>query len=192
MAAKQEVKVQVIEKEYVIPLRREWMKVSRYKRTAKSVKAIKQYVARHMRVPDRDLSKVKLDIYLNNELWFRGVKHPPNKIKVRVKKEGQIVRVELVNIPNEVRFSRLRQEKIHKKIEKEKEAKTEEKPKEKVSEEDKKKTEGEDKVEKEKTETEKEKSVEHANIKLAEQAAKAQKHTVKGKGPQVQRKALKK
>ena len=183
--AKQEIKTQTIEREYVIPLRKEWMKVPRYKRTARSVKAIKKFIVRHMNIRDGDTNKVKLDIYLNNELWFRGVKNPVNKIKVRAKKEGDIVRVELVSVPNEIRFSRLRQEKRHKRIEK----------KEKVEE----KKEGlEEKVETEKSdgekkeEGEKEKSVEQANIKLAEQAAKAQKHTMKGKGPQVQRKALKK
>ena len=36
-----------LEREYVIPLRREWMKVSRYKRTARGVKAVKKFVARH-------------------------------------------------------------------------------------------------------------------------------------------------
>jgi len=46
-----------------------------------------------MRVPDRDVSKVKLDIYLNQEIWFRGKKKPPAKIKVRVKKEGELYMV---------------------------------------------------------------------------------------------------
>jgi large subunit ribosomal protein L31e len=177
-----------LEREYVIPLRREWMKVSRYKRTAKGVKAIKEFIARHMRVPDRDINKVKLDMYLNNELWFRGGKKPPTKVKVRAVKEDEIVRVELVETPDIIKFSKIRQDKRHKKVEKKKvEAKSEEGLEERV-EPSVEKTE-EDKIKEE----EKVKSVEQANIRLAEQSAKAQKHAIsKDKGPQIHRKALKK
>ena len=99
-----EAKIQTIEREYVIPLRREWVKVPRYKRTFKSVKAVKEFIARHMRVADRNLDKIKLDVYLNNELWFRGGKTPFSKIKVKAKKEGEIVKVELAEIPEHVKF----------------------------------------------------------------------------------------
>lgn len=182
--AKQVAQVEkTIEREYVIPLRKEWVKVPRYKRTAKSVKAIKEFVAKHMRVPDRNTSNVKLDIYLNNELFFRGVKKPPAKIKVKVKKVGDIVKVELADEPEHIKFLRATQEKRHKKVEKKKEEpKAEEK-----KEEPEKKTEGEKKEEKEK-----EKSGEQAQLKMAEQAVKAEKHMTKGAGPQIQRKALKK
>ena len=50
------------EREYVIPLRKEWRKVANYRRTGRAVKEIKKFIARHMKVPDRDLNKVKLDI----------------------------------------------------------------------------------------------------------------------------------
>jgi large subunit ribosomal protein L31e len=179
------------EKEYVIPLRKKWAKVARYKRTSKSVKAIKEFIARHMRVPDRDTGKVKLDVYLNNELWFKGSNNPPTKIKVRAVKEKEgDVRVELVEIPENVKFLKAKQEKRHKKVEKKKE----EKPavKEKLEDKIEEKKEGEKTEEDKKEEKEKEKSVEQAQIKAAEQAAKVQKHVVKGKEPQVQRKALKK
>ena len=177
-----------IEREYVIPLRREWMKVPRYKRTARGVKAVKKFVARHMGIRDRDLNKIKLDVYLNNEIWFRGGKKPPSKIKVKAVKEENIVRVELVEAPERIKFLKARDEKRHKKIVKEKvEEKKESGLEEKIE-----KTEGEKTEEEKKEETEKEKAVEQANIKIAETAAKAQKHTIKGKGPQIQRKALKK
>ena len=71
-----------VEREYVIPLRKEWSKVPKYKRAAKSVKAVKKFIARHMRVPERDADKVKLDVYLNNELWFRGSRKAYNKISM--------------------------------------------------------------------------------------------------------------
>ncbi|MCH7568526.1 MAG: 50S ribosomal protein L31e [Nanoarchaeota archaeon] len=187
-----EIKTQTIEREYVIPLRRKWMKVVRYKRTARSVKAIKEFIARHMRVPDRDTKKVKLDIYLNNEIWFRGCKNPPTKIKVKAIKDGDIVRVEMVDIPEVVKFAKARHEKIHRKVEK-KEPKPEEKA-EKAEEKtvEEKKAEKEEGEKKEEVEKEKEKSVEQAQTKIAEQIAKAEKHTTKVKTPTAHRKALKK
>ena len=132
-----------------------------------------------MRVENRNLDKVKLDIYLNNELWFRGCKKPPAKIKVKAKIEGENVFVELVEMPDKWKFVKKRQERIHKKVEK----KVEKKKEEKI----------EEKTEEEKTEQkEKAKSVEQAQTKLAEKATKAQKHTIKEKAGPIQRKALKK
>src|SRR3989338_11580624 len=85
----------MLEREYIIPLRREWLKVPRYKRASKAIKAIKQFLARHMKVEDRDVRKVKLDKFLNEEIWFRGIKKPPAKIKVKVRKYSDRVEVEL-------------------------------------------------------------------------------------------------
>jgi len=172
---------QISEREYVIPLRREWTKVPRYKRTSKSVKAVKEFIAKHMKVPDRDLDKVKLDIYLNNEMWYRGARKPYSKIKVKAKKVGENIFVELVDVPEVVRFTKEKHNRWHKKSDKKvKGAASEDKGEEKTDEEQKK-------------ETEKEKSVEELNQKIAQQKAKEQKHTVgKGKDPQIQRKALKK
>jgi large subunit ribosomal protein L31e len=174
----------VLEREYIIPLRKEWTNTPRYKRSFKSVKAIKEFVARHMRVPDRDLNKVKLDVYLNNEVWFRGAKKPPAKIKVKVRKEGDTVFVELADVPDFVKFHKAKIERRHSKSEKkeEKKAKAEEKEEktEEKSEEDKK------------GEEEKAKSEEAFNEKAAQQEAKAQKHLTSVKTPHAHRKALKK
>ncbi len=178
-----EVKTQVLEREYIIPLRNEWMKVSRYKKTAKSVKAIKEFIARHMRVADRDLDKVKLDVYLNNEMWFKGRQTPFTKIKVKARKDGDIVKVELADVPDHVKFLRAKHEKRHKKGEKKVELKGEEK-KEEVGEQ---KT-----IEEKKDEIAKEKAVEDVNVKMAEQKAKTLKHTPKDKKVVTHRMALKK
>ena len=176
------------EREYVIPLRKEWMKVARYKRTRRAVKEIKNFIARHMKVADRDVDKVKLDVYLNNELWFRGCKKPPAKIKVKAKREGEEVLVELVDLPEKWKFAKKRQDKVHKKVEKKKVEKKEEKKEEPKTEEEKKEEE-----EKKREEKEKAKSSAIAQEKATEKMVKAQKHTVQsGKGPQIQRKALKK
>jgi ribosomal protein L31E len=172
-----------VEREYTIPLKKQTLKVPRYERTSRAVKTIKQFVARHMKVPERDLKKVKLDVYFNNQLWIRGRKKPPAKIKVKVKRDGENIIVDFVEVPEHIKFLKQRQEKIHKKIEKKKvESKPEmkEEPKEE-------KTEGEKKEEKEKAQ-----SAAIQNTKEFEKAAKTQKHTTQAKTPQTQRKALKK
>ena len=49
--AKKEAEPKVtLERTYIIPLRREWLKVPEYKRTNKAVKAIRQFIVRHMKI----------------------------------------------------------------------------------------------------------------------------------------------
>lgn len=175
-----------LEREYIIPLRREWHRVQAYERTGRAIKAIKKFIAKHMKVQDRDLSKVKLDVYLNNELWYRGRKNPPAKIKVRATKEGDIVKVNFVEIPQHVKFLKAKDEKRHKKAE---ETKPAEKPEVKPEEKAEEKTE-----EQKKDEKEKETSTEIQHVKEAKEDAKAQKHMPKldNKKSQPQRMALRK
>ncbi len=181
-------KIQATEREYVIPLRREFLKVPRYRRGGRAIKTIKQFIAKHMKVPDRDTSKVKLDVYLNNEVLFRGRKSPPGKIKVRVKKDDDIVKVSFAETPQHVKFLRLKHSKKHKAPEK-KPAPAPAKPtaEQPLSTQAKEQT-----PEQKKEEKEKEQSVAQLREKQAHQQARAEKHIVKGAGPQVQRKALKK
>jgi len=174
----------ILEREYVIPLRRELLKVPIYRRSERAVKAIKKFIAKHMKVTDRDVKKVKLDVYLNNEIWFRGITNPPSKVKVKARKEGDIVKVDFVEIPAHVKFLKGKHEKRHKKPEVKKEAKPEAKPaetKEEVKTEEQKKD-----------EAEKEKATELLHAKEAKQDAKAQKHTTKVKEESYHRQALKK
>ncbi len=180
-----EAKTQKLEREYIIPLRREWIRVPQYKRTARAVKAIKKFIAKHMKVADRDVDNVKLDVYFNNELWFRGRASPPAKVKVKATKEGEIVKVEFVEVPQYVKFLKAKHNKFHKRAEKSQQPKAPpvEKKEDKTTEE---------KAQEKKAEVEKEKSVEELNIKQAEQQAKTQKHTTKVKEVPIQRMALKK
>jgi large subunit ribosomal protein L31e len=80
--AKETKPTEKIEREYTIPLRHRWKIVPTYKRANKAVKAIKEFLVRHMKIRDRDLDKIKVDKYLNEAIWARGIKHPPSKIKV--------------------------------------------------------------------------------------------------------------
>jgi len=133
--AKQKTETKIIlEREYIVPLRREWLKVPEYRRGKKAVKALKQFIAKHMKVYDRDLDKIKVDIILNNEIRFRGIRHPPAKILVKAKKfDDGIVRVELVNIPEHIKYDLARREKRKEEVHKNKKV-SEEKPAEKKEE----------------------------------------------------------
>jgi hypothetical protein len=64
-----------------------------------------------MKVENRDLDKVKIDKDLNQFMWARGIRKHPHKIKVKVTKEGESIRVELVDYPNNLKFKKLREEK---------------------------------------------------------------------------------
>jgi len=167
-----------IEREYVIPLRKDWMKVPRYRRTPRAIKFIKTFLAKHMKVEDRDIGKIKLDKYLNQELWFRGIQNPPHKIKVKVVKENGIVTAELVNIPEKVKFQMAREKKAEtegkKKADAKKSAKTQAEPAEKS--EDK----NQDGTPDKKEEKEKAIATEQAGEVVAKQMAKAAKHESKG------------
>jgi large subunit ribosomal protein L31e len=146
MAEKKETK-QENGKEFVIPLREKCRVVPRYKKTNKAVKTIKEFLVRHMKIRDRDLKKIKLDVYLNEFLWKRGIKNPPHKIKVKAIKEGETVKVELVDIPKKIEQKKARREKIENlSSEIGKKKKAEAKPKEKKEDTEKKEDEKEKKA----------------------------------------------
>lgn len=149
----------IIEREYIVPLRREFLNVPRYKRANKAVKALKEFLARHMKIYDRDLRKIKVDILLNNEIRFRGMKKPPAKIKVNaIKYDDGTVEVKLVNIPKHIEFQIAREARREVEMAQAESGKKEEKAeaKEAVKTEDNKaqKTETKEKEESSKIETE--------------------------------------
>ncbi|MEK6875595.1 MAG: 50S ribosomal protein L31e [Nanoarchaeota archaeon] len=161
--AEKNSKEEKIEREYTIPLFKEWIKAARYKKANKAVRALKEFIVRHMKIRDKDLNKVKLDRYLNEYIWDRGIRHPPHKVKVKAIKEGDIVRVELVEYPERLKFKKQREEKFEEKSKAGKEKKKKEKSaEEKTSEE----------IEREKEEKEKKTSVVEEGLKLEKEAAK--------------------
>lgn len=175
MPKKTETKTETIEREYIIPLRRRWKIVPRYKRANKAIKTIKEFLVRHMKIRDRDLNKIKIDKYLNEIVWFRGIKKPPARIKVKAIKDGENVKVEAVEMPDKLKFKKLREEKMLKEgAEKSKKKKEEKKPE----------TEGEEKKEEEK---EKKAAVVEAGKEMEKAAAKKMKHQTKEKVKQPKR-----
>ncbi len=168
-----------LEREYIIPLRHRWSIVPRYKRTNKAVKAVKEFLVRHMKIRDRDLDKIKLDKYLNETLWNRGIRSPPSRIKVLAVKEGDIVRVTAVDLPTNIKFKKAREEKVISSAKKVAEKKKEEKKAEEKIEENAK----EEKEDEKKEEKEDKAAVVEAGKELQEKAAKIEKHTTKVKTP---------
>lgn len=184
MAEEKENKI-VLEREYIVPMRQEWLKVPEFKRANKAVKALKQFIAQHMKVYDRDLKKILVDVYLNNEIRFRGMRKPPAKIKVKaIKYEDGYVSVKLVDFPKHIEFEMAR--KVKRMAEQaKKESKSSKEVEEKPTEE--KQTEQEKKDEAEKEESSKE-ATQLAEKNQAKQIA----HTSKtaSETPKIQRKAM--
>tara|TARA_Y100000034_G_C6868425_1_gene396044 strand:- start:828 stop:1406 length:579 start_codon:yes stop_codon:yes gene_type:complete len=139
-----------LEREYIVPLRKGWLKVPEYKRANKALKTLKEFIAKHMKIYDRDLRKIKVDNLLNNEIRFKGMRKPLSKIKVKAKRfDDGIVRVELVNIPTHVKFEKLREEKKKTELEKKTKAKAVAQPVEKPESVEEKTEESEETKEKE-------------------------------------------
>ena len=90
MAKKTEEKK--LERTYNIPLRKEWLKVPKYKRSNKAVKALKEFLMKHMKSEDVRIGKMA-----NLDIWKHGIKNPPHHIKVTaVKGSDGVVKAELV------------------------------------------------------------------------------------------------
>ncbi|MBN2111792.1 60S ribosomal protein L31 [Candidatus Woesearchaeota archaeon] len=139
MAKKDAKPTIVLERNYNIPLRREWLKVPRWKRTKRAVKAARAFLQRHMKSDN-----VKLGKYLNEYLWNHGIKNPPHHVKVNVTKDSEgMVIAELEGAPR----PEIKEEKPKKGAEKkeeekeEKAAKKKEEPKKEVKKEEKPKAE---------------------------------------------------
>jgi large subunit ribosomal protein L31e len=71
-----------IERIYNVPLRREWLKVPKYKRAKKAIFALKRFLSRHMKSENILIGK-----RLNEFIWQNGIKVPPHHVKINVIKE---------------------------------------------------------------------------------------------------------
>ena len=107
------------EQNYVIPLRREFQKAPRYKKAPKAMRAVREFISKHMKSDN-----VKIGKHLNEKVWKHGIKNPPSKIEVTAKKEKDYVTVELTNIPISKKQAKLNAEAQEKKPTKEELEKT--------------------------------------------------------------------
>ena len=71
---------------YIIPLR-DVQHTPRWERGKRAMKAIRDYLARHMKSEE-----IKLDRSINEAVWERGSHKPPSRIRVRAMKfeDGQV------------------------------------------------------------------------------------------------------
>jgi len=84
-----EEEIEVVEeKVYTIPLRHVWVVTPRGKRAPRSVRDVRDYVARHMKADE-----VAISNEINSELWARSINKPPRKVTVRAvkDKEGKVI-----------------------------------------------------------------------------------------------------
>lgn len=139
MAKKETAPKTVLERVYNVPLRREFQKVPRWRRTEKAVKALQEFISRHMKSEN-----VLVGRYVNQYLWKDGIKNPPHHVKVNaVKDEKGTVKVELVELPGKAKREQEKLKELEKKTKKKEEQKAaeEKKPEEKKKEEAKEKEE---------------------------------------------------
>ncbi len=94
--AKEKTKDKDNEKVYTIPLRDAWKGPCK-KRAKKCMYVIREFVKRHMKT-----EKVKIGTALNHEIWKRGIKNPPRKLKVQVVPHEDVVWVELQGVKLEL------------------------------------------------------------------------------------------
>ena len=73
----------IIERTYNVPLRKEFRKVPRWRKSKKAVTALREFLIKHMKSEN-----VKLGKELNEEIWKHGIKNPPHHVKVTVTKNN--------------------------------------------------------------------------------------------------------
>ena len=81
-----------MERIYNIPLRKEFQKAPNYKKAPKAMIALKEFLKKHMKSENIIIGK-----HLNDEIWKNGPRNPPPKVTVKVLKEEDKVKVELVD-----------------------------------------------------------------------------------------------
>ena len=101
-----------MERVYTVPLRKEFQKAPKYKYASKAMRALKQFLIKHMKSED-----IKIGKYLNQSIWQNGPKNPPAKVKINVVKDKEnVVTAELVDAPEEKKVEQIK-EKVTKKEE---------------------------------------------------------------------------
>ncbi len=87
----------MLERNYTVPLRKEILKKPKHKRAKKAVKALKEFVQRHMK-PESE-KDILIGEQLNKKIWEHGMKNPPVRLKITaIKDDKGIVKVELEGV----------------------------------------------------------------------------------------------
>jgi len=83
----------ILERNYVVPLRKATIKTARWRRAKKAMITIRSFMKRHMKA-----ETVKLGHELNELIWERGGKRVPSKVSVLARKKDGVVKVNIVGI----------------------------------------------------------------------------------------------
>jgi large subunit ribosomal protein L31e len=90
-------KVEELSRTYVVPLGIAY-EAPRYRRSKAAIRIIKEFATRHMKATEVSISEE-----VNEEIWARGMKSPPRRITVDMKRdEDGIVTVKLPPKPEKV------------------------------------------------------------------------------------------
>ena len=74
----------VEERVYIVPLWKVRSTGRGLHRTKKAVRFLRDFISRHMKNPN-----VKISTQVNEEIWKRGIRNPPRRIKVKVVKTSE-------------------------------------------------------------------------------------------------------
>ncbi|RLJ05863.1 MAG: hypothetical protein DRP18_02135 [Candidatus Aenigmatarchaeota archaeon] len=80
------------EKILTVPLRRDFINVSKNRRANKAVDSLRTFLSVHNKVSKE---KVKISRSINEFLWRRGAQKPPSRVKVLVSFDGEFLKAML-------------------------------------------------------------------------------------------------
>lgn len=80
---------------YTIPLREAFRKAEK-KRVPYASRLIRDYLKKHTKAEE-----IKLGRKLNEKVWERGIRKPPRRVRVKVMKEGNVAKAELLGFEYE-------------------------------------------------------------------------------------------
>ncbi len=71
---------------YIVPLRRAWLKTPRWRRSKKAISALREFLLKHTKADEINISR-----WINELIWSHGGKNPPAKVTVKIEmKEEEI------------------------------------------------------------------------------------------------------
>ena len=76
-----EQKVEPLTRVYMVPLGRVF-EAPPYRRAKVAIRLIREFTVRHMKA-----SQVKIKVDVNEQLWARGIKKPPRRIRLEMERD---------------------------------------------------------------------------------------------------------
>ena len=64
---------------YIVPLRKQFILVPRWRRSKQAMKILREFILKHTKA-----DKVNISQWISEEVWKHGGKNPPGKLKVKV------------------------------------------------------------------------------------------------------------